>query len=198
MKYNCLLLLLIGLFYLQKNTIQDTIQDTSQDTIYKEGFSAPTRYIDSDLQDYLKMGNMNTLSLIKGENTRQTSNINPIKRKQMNTIEANFARYNMKECNDSGEYSGCSISTPSPPKIDFRYINPAPTQLNNSNIYNNLSLCPITYQQNMELLDNKTSIGQYSGYTPNDYIDKTRYVDISESGPLPVNPDFFAKNGGTY
>ena len=51
-----------GLFYLQKNTIQDTIQDTSQDTIYKEGFSAPTRYIDSDLQDYLKMSNMHVCS----------------------------------------------------------------------------------------------------------------------------------------
>ena len=34
--------------------------------------------------------------------------------------------------------------------------------------------------------------------TNGELITKTRYVDISESGPLPVNPDFFAKNGGTY
>ena len=50
----------------------------------------------------------------------------------------------------------------------------------------------------MEILSSKISIGQYSGYTTNDYIDKTRYLDISKTGPLPVNPDFFAKNGGTY
>ena len=40
------------------------------------------------------------------------------------------------------------------------------------------------------------SSGQYPGYTPNDYLDKIRYV-VSDQ-PLPVNPDFFAKDGGTY
>jgi hypothetical protein len=49
----------------------------------------------------------------------------------------------------------------------------------------------------MDIKKKKKSIGQYSGYTPNEYIDKTRYV-IKPTIPFPVNPDFFAKNGGTY
>ena len=48
----------------------------------------------------------------------------------------------------------------------------------------------------MDILNKKQSIGQYSGYTPNEYIDKIRYV--KPTLPLPVNPDFFAKGGGTY
>ena len=48
----------------------------------------------------------------------------------------------------------------------------------------------------MKLLSNKQSIGQYSGYTPNEYIDKIRYVESKI--PLPVNPDFFRPGGGTY
>ena len=64
-----------------------------------------------------------------------------------------------------------------------------------SDIYNKLSICPKTYQSNMEILNNKRSIGQYSGYTSNEYIDKIRYIN-NPSIPLPVNPDFFIK--GSY
>ena len=31
---------------------------------------------------------------------------------------------------------------------------------------------------------------QYGGYTENEYLDITRFVN-TESEPLPVNPDFF-------
>lgn len=191
MKYACCLLLLVCLFYLQQNKLNNQIN-------YKEGFSVPTRYIDTDLQSYLQMGNMGGLTLTKKEDTRQRNNLNPLKDRHKNTIDAKFARLNTKECNDSGGYSGCAISSPSPPKIDFRYVNLPTNQINNSDIYTNLSICPKTYQKNMEILSNKISVGQYSGYTTNDYIDKTRYIDISKTGPLPVNPDFFMKNGGTY
>ena len=43
---------------------------------------------------------------------------------------------------------------------------------------------------------NKYSIGQYPGYTHNNYLDRTRYIKSDE--PLPVNPDFFIDGGGTY
>ena len=140
---------------------------------------------------------MGGLTLTDSEDTRQRNNLNPLNRHK-NTIDAKFARINTKECNDSGDYSGCAISTPSPLKIDLRYVNIPTNQLDNSDIYTNLSICPKTYQNNMEILSNKISLGQYSGYTTNGYIDKTRYIDFKQTGPIPVNPDFFAKNGGTY
>ena len=193
MKYVCLCIVLILLFLYQRNKY------------ILEGFTTPTRYIDRDLQDYLNIGNMNTLNLSKDEKNIQDSNINPILARQnsMSRIEGTFARMNTKECKDSGNYSGCILPSPSPRQmfidnIDMRYISLPSTQLDPSSDYNFLSTCPQAYQKNMDILRSKTSIGQYSGYTPNEYIDKTRYIDISKSGPLPVNPDFFMKNGGTY
>jgi hypothetical protein len=48
----------------------------------------------------------------------------------------------------------------------------------------------------MDKLRKKQTIGQYSGYSHNGYIDRTRY--FKSKIPLPVNPDFFMKGGGTY
>ena len=43
-----------------------------------------------------------------------------------------------------------------------------------------------------KFFNNKFSIGQYPGYTHNNYLDRTRYIKSDE--PLPVNPDFFIDN----
>lgn len=193
MKCVCMFLLLVVLLILQR-------KPTNQINIY-EGLDVPDRIIDASLSDYLSLNNNNELISIS---TPSQSSSRPIldpytqKNNQRNTIEAIFAKHNMKECKDSGIYSGCSLPSPSIPKIDYRYVNIPTNKLNNSDIYTKLSICPKTYQKNMEILKNKPSIGQYSGYTPNEYIDKIRYINVPSSNPLPVNPDFFVKNGGTY
>lgn len=191
MKYACVLLLLIGLFYLQQNT--------NNQINYKEGFTVPDRILDPAMKKYLKKDSSGNLQLIdEKKDKKKDRKIDMLKNDFSSKMDAKFAKLNMKECGDSGDYKGCAISSPSPPKIDFRYVNLPTTKLDPSDIYNNLSICPVTYQDNMAILGKMKSLGQYSGYTTNEYIDKTRYLDISETGPLPVNPDFFAKNGGTY
>lgn len=186
MRYNsCLLLLLIILVSYQICQI-------------KEGFDIPDRYIDQDLQSYLYISDSHKLH-INPEITKYRENQLSKYSKEYhhkNNFKAEIARSNSLYCKDSGDYSGCNTSTPSPEKIDLRYVS-IPTNIPNlSNDYTYLSLCPNTYQNNMKLLSNKKSLGQYAGYTTNNYIDKIRYIDSSE--PLPVNPDFFYKNGGTY
>ena len=49
--------------------------------------------------------------------------------------------------------------------------------------------CPENYSYNYDLLHNHHKITQPYGYTKNEYIDKTRFIEIDE--PLPTNPDFF-------
>ena len=181
MKYACCLLLLIGLFYLQQNT--------KNQINYKEGFTVPERHIDSDLQSYLKIGNSGGLTFTDDKNSGRSDN--SILNRHKNTLEAKFARLNKKECKDSDYYSGCAISSPSIPKIDFRYVNLPTNKLNNSEIYNHLSICPKTYENNMKILKDKDSIGQYSGYSSSEYINNIRYIDTSKIGPIPVDPDFF-------
>jgi len=119
-------------------------------------------------------------------------------RNNQGNFEAAFAKHDLSECADAGGYKGCAQPTPEVQTIDRRYVNIPTNQLHSSNDYNLLSICPQTYQANMEVLAGKRSIGQYSGYTPNEYLDKTRYVDVSDTDPLPVNPDFFRSGGGTY
>jgi hypothetical protein len=108
-----------------------------------------------------------------------------------------FARHNFKMCKDGGGYHSCKINYRKPPSI---YINPPPpTKLNPSNMYNKLSICPEAYQTNIDLLYKKKSLGQYSGYSDNAYIDRTRYIHPKKGKePLPVNPDFFMKGGGQF
>ena len=95
-------------------------------------------------------------------------------------------------------HHSCKIEDPleTRPKIDMRYVNLPPSELNPSSDYTYLSICPETYKQNMDILNEKESMGQYAGYSNNSYIDRTRYVKSDE--PLPVNPDFFMDGGGTY
>ena len=114
----------------------------------------------------------------------------------MSNLKVEIAKSNTKECSDSLHFHGCNIASPSLKQLDMRYVNPASKQIDNSDIYTHLSICPMKYQDNMIILSNKQSLGQYSGYSPNQYIDKIRYIDSKI--PLPVNPDFFVKNGGTY
>jgi len=119
------------------------------------------------------------------------------KKKHLISGEAEIARRNFKLCADTDQYHSCDVKYRKPPPI---YINPpAPKKLDPSNIYNKLSICPETYQTNMDLLRGKKSVGQYSGYSENGYIDRIRYIKPIKGGvPLPVNPDFFMNGGGTY
>ena len=50
--------------------------------------------------------------------------------------------------------------------------------------------CPQVYRKNMKDLETHVKKMQYGGYTENEYLDITRFVN-TESEPLPVNPDFF-------
>lgn len=49
--------------------------------------------------------------------------------------------------------------------------------------------CPENYSYNYNLLRENHKVTQPYGYTKNEYIDKTRFIETSE--PLPTNPDFF-------
>jgi hypothetical protein len=125
----------------------------------------------------------------------KSSHIHHIHKHRTNA-EAMLLKKNFKLCKDSDKHHSCNIKYRKPPPIDKRYINIPSDKLVSSNIYNHLSICPQTYEKNMKILRNKKSIGQYSGYTENGYIDRTRYFKSKE--PLPINPDFFMKGGGTY
>ncbi len=126
---------------------------------------------------------------------------------------------------DTLKNHSCKLDEPIKEKqiIDFRYLNQAPRELNYSENYNLLPMCVEKYKTTIDQLisesiepdpkiynatldpsisnpkkffKNKYSRGQYPGYTTNNYLDRTRYIESDE--PLPVNPDFFMKNGGSY
>lgn len=68
--------------------------------------------------------------------------------------------------------------------------------LNNRNIdsYQNYLEIPIydcnrDYNQRLKNLNNFKRTIQPFGYTPNEYLDQTRFIFTKE--PLPTNPDFF-------
>jgi len=50
--------------------------------------------------------------------------------------------------------------------------------------------CPQAYRKNMSELEGQVKKMQYGGYTSNEYLDITRFVN-TDTEPLPVNPDFF-------
>ena len=70
------------------------------------------------------------------------------------------------------------------------------TQLSNSTEYMYSNQCPQSYADHYEETQNARQMGQFSGYTPNQYIDRIRFYVGDE--PLPTNPDFFMDKGGTY
>jgi len=164
----------------------------------REGFDVPKRAIDPDLLDYIKTGLGGAITLTDKAKTKEKGHVSAVQKKfnHRNNSSAHIARANRGECSKSGNYHSCNISTPSPEQIDLRYVSIPTNVLDTSDVYTHLSICPRTYQNNMDILSNKQSIGQYSGYTPNAYIDKVRYVESKI--PLPVNPDFFRPGGGTY
>ena len=170
----------------------------------KEGFDVPKRNIPKDLQDILTSSQFGDIEMIHSKSTTKPTSAPDLyskykKFKKSTKAEALFAKSNFKECNDSDKYHSCNVATPKLQSIDTRYLNLPSTKLSSSNIYNQLSICPQTYATNMLKLHAKESLGQYSGYSENGYIDRTRYLKTEEGKePLPVNPDFFLKGGGTY
>ena len=126
---------------------------------------------------------------------------------------------------NSPNFHSCKIddAKDNKPIIDVHYINPGPYELHKGENYTYNNFCPERYSDTMEILvsenlkphpelfkmtldpripnptnffKNKFSIGQYPGFTQNNYLDRTRYLESDE--PLPVNPDFFVNGGGTY
>ena len=49
--------------------------------------------------------------------------------------------------------------------------------------------CPSQYNRNFHKLSQYSKTLQPFGYTPNEYLDKTRFLITDQ--PLPTNPDFF-------
>jgi len=186
----CIGLLIISLLYVGLQT-----------RFIREGFKVPAREIPDDLKDYLKMGaggHMEVTHEAQKDTDKQKSDIYK-KYKHLESGTAEEARHNFDQCKDTNSYHSCNVDYRKPPPIDLRYVNLPPTKLDTSNIYNHLSICPKTYETNMDILRGKHTLGQYSGYTDNSYIDRTRYFDTKKGKePLPVNPDFFMKGGGTF
>ena len=58
---------------------------------------------------------------------------------------------------------------------------------------NPLMNCPQNYEiVNQDILDMQQLSENAFGYTKNDYLDRTRFVDTKTlKEPLPINPDFF-------
>lgn len=52
-----------------------------------------------------------------------------------------------------------------------------------------LITCPENYAKNFERLKQQAQEIQPFGYSSNEYLDKTRFIEVDQ--PLPINPDFF-------
>jgi len=187
MKVYCLGLIILCLFiYLQFN---------STDAI-REGFDVPKRHIPDDLKGFIKTGigglgyTPEQTALFKKETEIEK------KYKSRQSGSAIIAKMNRKQCQGTDRHSSCKIDNVISRINKFEISRLPSRKLSSSNIYNHLSICPQTYQNNMNILNNTKSSGQYSGYTRNKYIDRTRYIKSKD--PLPVNPDFFMVGGGTF
>ena len=187
MKIYCLGLIILCLFmYLQVNPTVPV----------EEGFVVPERHIPDDLKKYIKTGvgdlgyTTEQTALFKKETAIEK------KYKPRHTGSALSAKMNRKLCQDTHRHHSCKIDNDISRINKFEIKRLPPRKVSSSNIYNHLSICPQAYQNNMNILNNTKSAGQYSGYTENKYIDRTRYVKSKE--PIPVNPDFFLEGGGTF
>jgi len=162
----------------------------------KEGFDVPDRIIPDDLKAFIKVG-VGDISYTK-EQTDLFKKETAIEKKykSRHTVSALSAKANRKLCQGTDKYHSCKIESHKAKALDPRYIHLPSDKVSSSDMYSHLSICPQTYQKNIERLHKQTSLGQYAGYTDNQYIDRTRYVIIKD--PLPVNPDFFAEGGGTF
>tara|TARA_Y100000389_G_scaffold155894_1_gene156670 strand:+ start:404 stop:955 length:552 start_codon:yes stop_codon:yes gene_type:complete len=160
----------------------------------KEGLKIPPRHVSADLQDIIKSNKFGDMDMTQPKPVSSGGMSKLLNRRS--NVSAEGARRNIKECSDTDKYHSCNIDFRKPPGLDPRYINLPTDILNTSDVYNHLSICPKTYQSNMDILQKKQTMGQYSGYSRNGYIDRTRYFESKE--PMPVNPDFFMDGGGTY
>jgi len=156
----------------------------------------PKRIIPKELQDILRSSSYGDIKLIPKKEAKTKGK--PLHHRSSN-LDALKAKSDFELCEDSGGFHSCDVELKDRPSINYRYLTLPSTTLDPSNVYNHLSLCPQAYATNIEKLKKKTTIGQYSGYTENAYIDRTRYIEVKKgTKPLPMNPDFFMKGGGTY
>ena len=126
------------------------------------------------------------------------SNLDKLHIEGFKETKHNYSKSNVGACtpNDSFQYHDWQIKNPA--KKDYKQlIKTYPTyELSKdvSNMYN--TLCPSTYVKNLKKLKSNKQFTQYGGYTPNAYLDRTRYTFTDK--PLPINPDFFMDKGGTF
>lgn len=83
--------------------------------------------------------------------------------------------------------------------VDLRYVTLPPSTLNTERSHLlGIPFCPQRHPEIMNTLDETSRTYDYSraGYTPNAYLDRTRFYQSTE--PLPINPDFFMDGGGTF
>ena len=167
----------------------------------------------SDIQNMTSDEIKEELIRIRDENYADAASFEAMLKKGMCTDEPNTNNYHSCKIEDAKDNK---------PNVDIRYLNPGLNKLYDIQNYTYLS-CPKQFQDTMGVLvsenlkphpelfkmtldpnipnptnffKNKFSIGQYPGYTQNNYLDRTRYIKSYE--PLPVNPDFFIDGGGTY
>jgi hypothetical protein len=178
MKYCIYLLLLLYMLY---NLYEQSIESF----VSVEGF-VPERNF-RGLEDIFDGSDVFSTSLVDDDITFSTMRAN---------ADVMLARRNVSQCHDTGKYGDCSIKEPDHEELGEYYYNVPSTSLSDSHDYTYLSICPKTYPKNIKTLVNMKSMGQYSGYTPNQYIDRIRYMDTED--PLPINPDFFRSGGGTF
>lgn len=167
----------------------------------------------SDIQNMTSEEIKQELIRIRDENYADAASFEVMVKKGMCTDEPNTNKFHSCKIDDAKDNK---------PNVDIRYLNPGLNKLYDIQNYTFLS-CPKKFQDTMDVLvsenlkphpellkmtldpnipnptnffKNKYSKGQYPGYTQNNYLDRTRYVESDE--PLPVNPDFFVSGGGTY
>jgi len=187
----CIGLLIIAFVYIcfQNRGIKEGVDNAPK-------MDVPKRIIPKEFQDILRSSKYGDIKLITKKEAKTKGKI---LHHRSSNLDALKAKSNFELCGDSGGLHSCDVKYRKPPPIDQRYLTLPPAKLDPSDMYNHLSLCPQAYATNMKKLKKKTTIGQYSGYTDNAYIDRTRYIDTKKGKePLPVNPDFFMPGGGTY
>lgn len=196
-------------------TDDETSDGTTDDGIEQEGIDdgqGGTHTSDS-VQDMDEDELKDELRRIREENYSDSAGFEALVKKGQCTNEGDGPNHHSCKIDDAKDNK---------PNVDIRYLNPGLNKLYDIQNYTYLS-CPKRFQDTMDLLvkenlkpdpelykmtldpnipdptnffNNKYSIGQYPGYTHNNYLDRTRYIKSDE--PLPVNPDFFVDGGGTY
>jgi len=170
--------------------------------------------IPSDIQNMTSDEIKQELIRIRDENYADAASFENMLKKGICTEEPNTNKLHSCKIEDAKKNK---------PNVDIRYLNPGLNKLYDIQNYTYKYFCPKNHSETMRLLvsenlkphpelfkmtldpnipnptnffKNKYSIGQYPGFTQNNYLDRTRYLESDE--PLPVNPDFFVDGGGTY